>query len=148
MFFYHDKIFQKYFKSFEEVTVDLCSSYKLLSNMTYPLKPGYTNVYSKLFPHSIAVGSAGRLAVHRVSILCLSGVEVREEQSDKQSYLWCSRHGSLLSKWQQQSQDESCTRPAVLQSCQTRELSRELPRSMSLMIYLTISSYHGIVNQP
>lgn len=24
----------------------------------------------------------------------------------------------------------------------------ELPRSMSLMIYLTISSYHGIVNQP
>ena len=33
----------------EEVTVDLCSSYKLVSNMTYPLKPGYTNVYSKLF---------------------------------------------------------------------------------------------------
>ena len=23
--FYHDKIFQKYFKSFEKVTVDLCS---------------------------------------------------------------------------------------------------------------------------
>ena len=52
--------------------------------MTYPLKPGYTNVYSKLFPHSIAVG---RLAVHRVSIHSGGGVEVREEQSDKQSYL-------------------------------------------------------------
>ena len=56
--------------------------------MTYPLKPGYTNVYSKLFPHSIAVGSAGRLAVHRVTIHSGGGgVEVREEQSDKQSYL-------------------------------------------------------------
>ena len=56
--------------------------------MTYPLKPGYTNVYSKLFPHSIAVGSTGRLAVHyRVSIHSGGGVEVREEQSDKQSYL-------------------------------------------------------------
>ena len=55
--------------------------------MTYPLKPGYTNVYSKLFPHSIAVGSTGSLAVHRVSIHSGGGVEVREEQSDKQSYL-------------------------------------------------------------
>ena len=46
-------------------------------------------MYSKLFPHSIAVGSAGRLAVHRVSIHSGGGggVEVREEQSDKQSYL-------------------------------------------------------------
>ena len=85
--FIQTKSSKKYFKSFEEVTVDLCSSYKLLSNMTYPLKPGYTNVYSKLFPHSIAVGSTGRLAVHRVSIHSGGGVEVREEQSDKQSYL-------------------------------------------------------------
>ena len=38
------------------------------------------------FPHSIAVGSTGKLAVHRVSIHS-GGVEVREEQSDKQSYL-------------------------------------------------------------
>ena len=40
------------------------------------------------FPQSIAiVGSTGRLAVHRVSIHSGGGVEVREEQSDKQSYL-------------------------------------------------------------